>query len=257
MKKKAILILILVLAIGIGAFLVFRHYDEKECYDADNTQSLTLPEQIVDVFIDNKDVWLPNEKYIGTAVFCGFLDLDFDGILELVICETGGSGVYSTNKFYKINQTNKSVCEITLPQGERCKFDLCFPVSTKPKLLKLKDGSLAYFCTDFSQAGMQNSTKAESLLKCNGNTLETQKLFLVKTFIENEENSGYFYYQYDKEYSVDGGSFEKIVDEYLESNNDLNLKWQTRQTSELTDASDIEMRQKLLELYNAFSFDDK
>ena len=76
MKKKVLVIILLVLAIGIGGFFVFKHFDKAKCCDADTFLSINSPEQAVDVFIDNREVWLSDEKYIGTAVFCGFLEPD-------------------------------------------------------------------------------------------------------------------------------------------------------------------------------------
>lgn len=78
-------------------------------------------ESVADICIENRQVWEFGENSVGNCGYC-FIDLDFDGMPELVSTSTQGSGLFTTDFFYKIN-AEKSVVESLPLSGERqCGF---------------------------------------------------------------------------------------------------------------------------------------
>ena len=57
--------------------------------------------RIVDLFMDNYDVWSESALF-SDNISVSFLDIDFDGEPELTTKISGGSGMFTYLKFYKI-----------------------------------------------------------------------------------------------------------------------------------------------------------
>ena len=63
-------------------------------------------ESVADICIENRQVWEFGENSVGNCGYC-FIDLDFDGMPELVSTSTQGSGLFTTDFFYKISLTRR------------------------------------------------------------------------------------------------------------------------------------------------------
>ena len=97
---------------------------KTEQKDVTKEKSLST-EQVVDIYLENYDVWKHGNEEALVMGGCGYLllDMDFDGVCELVASQGAGSDVFSTNRFYRINQENK-VEEIAQPDDDIFGYDL-------------------------------------------------------------------------------------------------------------------------------------
>ena len=72
--------------------------------------------EAVRIYMDNKEVWeIIQDKNATSWYGYLFLDLDFDGTLELIASTNGGTDTHSNNRFYKLDTENKTVTELNFP----------------------------------------------------------------------------------------------------------------------------------------------
>ena len=229
------------------------------------------PEEAVDLYLTNKNVWWTDETdSFMSSVTCLFLDLDADGVLELVRSDQQGSGRFSYNDYYRIDPDTRQVVKMnrTSDLGESSDgggydFVSAMPGSY-PLLLKNKsDGSLAYFCHDFLRVTTGEYDNMEGLLYLRDGVVRSRYLFS-----EYFQAAGLYGNTADKtEYRVfgeDGSSDVPAIPEaeyrekrsaFLAEYEDLHLIFRTVSLQELGELTQADLRQTLLDLYLSFDYD--
>lgn len=108
-------------------------------------------EEAVQIYINNKDIWQADAQYADWYGYL-FLDLNFDGISELISCTTSGSGNFSENSFYTLDTENNTVVKLSLEEGQAFEWD--FSSTDYPKLYKNNEsGQMKYMVYDNCRAG--------------------------------------------------------------------------------------------------------
>ena len=108
-------------------------------------------ESVADICIENRQVWEFGENSIGNCGYC-FIDLDFDGMPELVSTSTQGSGLFTTDFFYKINAEKSAVESLPLSGNSNADFKLTAAQDGDyMKLLRDGDGNMFYFFCSYSR----------------------------------------------------------------------------------------------------------
>ncbi len=109
-------------------------------------------EEAVQIYLDNKDIW---ETKTDDTTWYGymFFDLNFDGTLELVAATNAGTGFYSDNKYYALDEETKTVKELTFPdKDEENQWD--FTGGDYPKVYRNNEtNQLKYMVYDHVRAG--------------------------------------------------------------------------------------------------------
>ena len=106
--------------------------------------------------MNNIEKWQidPDKTRMSMEGYCYvFLDLDFDGVLELIASEVQGSGRYSKNSFYRISDDKTSIELIPFDESvnQKNQCDLIFEDS--PVLYKNKStGNYEYIFCDYIRA---------------------------------------------------------------------------------------------------------
>lgn len=253
---------------------------------------IVSPVSATDIFIANMDEWIQGGVFAETDVDVnaetndgtdfdisdthssypvmdiadsygyGFLDLDFDGVLELVYSEMSGSGRYSANKYYRLNTETYVVEEVEMAsEDDESDYDISTMYPDYPKLLKNEsDGSMFYYCGDFLRV-----MTGEYLTTYGSLFMKDKKVAEKWIFSEYECEAGlegneealeeYNIYENGEWNPLTKEEYEKRSKEYFEENVDLNLKW-TFIDGRKFDAADRETKIKmLLEAYMSFSYD--
>ena len=220
--------------------------------------SLLTAEEIVDIYFRNQNVWLP-EVYMPMGGFRYiFLDLDFDGMLELVVNVNDGSGRYSTNTYFKINKNTKMIEEIKTDETDKPEFG--FDYGNEIKLVKNSStGKMRYYCVDFLRVSNWDYGSYYGVMCLENSKINTEVLF-CETFTAagaygNAEDVETFYYHVGgKSVEITKEDYNKRINAFFTENKDLNLKFEAVDGYEFGDATPSQQKAMLLKGYKAFSY---
>ena len=230
------------------------------------TAENVAPEEIVKMYMDNADVWANDSEGIDWFGYL-FLDLDFDGVLELVYTTCMGTGFYSYNKYYKLDTDTKTVSEIPFPdvvEDMQCDYTGI----DYPQLYKNNStGELKYMMYDNARDGLFRHTThlSELFLDENGNVSVNYLWSFDYTADEDNTNGTFTYTNYENNVAkeVDEETYDKTINQYETDNTNLNLQFKTiaghgtieTEYSNFAELDYDAQYELLLESYNAFSHD--
>ena len=221
-------------------------------------------EATVATFMAHKDVWIPDlSGYSVNSVEYGFLDLDFDGIPELIVDNYAGSGRYSYNTFFKADPDSGTVKEISCTVDyPEMGYDLFFLSGENgPRLLKNKEtGELCYYCIDFLRISTGDSVLYYGTMKYVGGQIACSVLFSEHTteagrYSNTEEINEYAFYQDGAETEIDGEAYAQKQDAFFAQYEDMDLRFGTVNMRDFNDADDKTRTAMLLEACRAFRYD--
>ncbi len=261
MKKVIALLLVLVLALSLSAC------GKKDSQAESNQNSVVekaskkevlSPESAADIYMSSKSIWMENPEYppMQGYGYC-LLDLDFDGILELINSVNDGSGRFSHNKYYSLNVEEQTVEEIQTAKPEEDSGLDFYYMSTETKLFKNRsDKTMFYVAADHVRAGAD-----EGGISYNECYIRNEKIY------SNELYAEYWHSDYDggtnekiEEYSFGGEEVSKVkyeqkMDDFLKENKDLKLEWEYVSGEEFDESDESKQKQLLLDAYQSFSYD--
>ena len=231
--------------------------------ETDAVKPSVSAETIVDIFLENRDVWeTALEEYEWNYASYGFLDLDFDGIPELIIHHSEGSGEDSDNRYYKANVDSRTVTRIN---GEEEDFDPGYDLfytneEIMPKLLKndITD-ELYYYCTDVSRMGIVGTSRRYGTMRITGESLLCNLLFFENTeaagFNDHEEElNEYKVYNNGEGEDVDVETYEQSMDDFFSQHENMDLHYKTIDCFDYHTAEEAEKREMLLGSCKAFRY---
>lgn len=234
--------------------------NRKEVYIVKDGKKVSIlsPESAVDIYMANKSTWMENPEYspMHGYGYC-LLDLDFDGVLELISSVCDGSGRYSYNKFYKINIKSSSIEEFKSEANQDDGGIDYYDSARDSKLLKNQTSGKKFYV--FKNYGHVSSK--EGILSYSESYMEKTK------FHENFLFSEYWHPDYDnnmddtvREYTFRGKKVSKTEYEqrtaaFYSENKDLNLVWTCIPGADFDKSDDSTQRQLLLNAYRGFSYD--
>ena len=234
--------------------------NRKEVYIVKDGKKVSIlsPESAVDIYMANKSIWMENPEYspMNGYGYC-LLDLDFDGVLELISSVCDGSGRYSYNKFYRINIKSSSIEEFKSEANQDDGGIDYYDSARDSKLLKNQTSGKKFYV--FKNYGHVSSK--EVILSYSESYMEKTK------FHENFLFSEYWHPDYDnnmddtvREYTFRGKKVSKTEYEqrtaaFYSENKDLNLVWTCIPGADFDKSDDSTQRQLLLNAYRGFSYD--
>lgn len=197
-------------------------------------------DKIIDIWMDNFDIWknLPTRLSNGAQV--GFLDLDFDGILELVTAYSDRSG--SELEFYRIEDavvTKLNTSMTYIP------FDVKLYYSSETD-------SIEYYGTDANSGGYNTyeDTFGSFAFK------SSQNMVVRTDYFANAAINGvakYYDCRSGKAIEITETEYNTCKENFMATLTDLHLNYKFVDIRKL---SDEEIKNKLLESYNTFSYDE-
>ncbi len=232
--------------------------DNKEEQNTDATDGILSPESAVDIYMANKSVWMENPEYMPMQGY-GYclLDLDFDGVLELINSTNDGSGRYSYNKFYRINLDKLTVEEFQA-QSEQQEggIDYCY-LAHQSKLLKNKStGNLFYLFEDYLRVSTEEGVESYAEVYMKDNILYENFLFSEYWHPDYDNNTTNEIREYNfKDDDVTKSEYEQKTNAFYSENKDMNLVWKCISGSEFDKGTDSTQKQLLLDAYRSYSYD--
>ena len=107
-----------------------------------------------DVIARNKDMWLTYMDYANDVQRYTVTDLDENGRLEIIVSSMGGTGNYSYNRFYEVNETFDGLVECTTDYEEgHSQPDICIINEESTRVFRDGEGKLHYVFTDWLKNG--------------------------------------------------------------------------------------------------------
>lgn len=218
------------------------------------------PAEAVKIYMNNIDTWqLDSEKFYMAGYRYLFLDLDFDGVLELVTNESQGSGRYSTNCFYKISDNNTVELipfDESVDKNNQC--DLLFDDS--PVLYKDNaTGEYQYvFCDYIRAGGGMDYFREEEYTYKNGkiyaNPLFAYEVIQAEVSESGEKEEYYTLFNLEEPEKVDKETYDKAVKDYEAQRTNLDLDFETIDGADFSEANNTVKSDMLLESYTDFSY---
>ena len=107
-----------------------------------------------DVIARNKDMWLTYMDYANDVQCYTVTDLDENGRLEIIVSSMGGTGNYSYNRFYEVNETFDGLVECATDYEEgNSQPDICIINEESTRVFRDGEGKLHYVFTDWLKNG--------------------------------------------------------------------------------------------------------
>ena len=219
------------------------------------------PEDCVDIYMDNSYVWLKRDtdKYDYTYYY-SFLDLDFDGVLEMLRTqEVQGTGFFTYNAYFKIDKSDESVYQIPVYlDGENRTYDGCgldYRLTDPLELYKNKTtGEYFYFGSDLWRSGIWENG-CENRILTYTYRINAKTIFSEYRYLENP-SSDYKTKYYAANTPVSKTDYDKKYKAYFDNCENLELKYSyANKTGEsLYAKSSATQRKLLLEAYKAFNY---
>ncbi len=217
-------------------------------------------DDIASVYMKNKSVWYKDyDNFVkdGYSSCYVFVDLDFDGIPELMTTGVAGSGVYSSNKFYKLNSTKDGVEEITYTADSEESYD--FIASEEfPKLLRNKqNGKYVYWCHDVCSAGAAfGHGTTHGMLEYSGGKVTQNDMFNSGVVREGGAERDYFNVITGSNYKkVSESEYNKSYDSFMSDYENADLKLTFVYANEFAGASASQQKEYFKSSIKGFGFD--
>ncbi len=273
MKKTLSLLLCLLMLASLLAACGTDKPDQSATQGTTNAPETTAPvhtadsaEAMVQIYMDNKDVWeiVQDEDSVSWYGYL-FLDLDFDGTLELICATNGGTNTHSNNKYYKLDTENKTVFELSFPdKNEDEQWD--FTGGDYPKVYRNNETKeLKYMVYDHIRGGDASFGMriGELTLDKNSNVI-SKNLWGFKYTMAEASDSGMeenVFQVYDTEGTLtntDEDTYNNTLSNYEQNNTLLDLEFRVVEgyASDYTysELSESEQFDLLLQGYNAYSY---
>lgn len=241
----------------IGALSLTIALSMGSCADSNQI----TPEKAIDIYMANKDKWMLTSSYgsMENSSY-GFLDLDFDGTLELAVNNISGTGIYSKNTYYKINQDTQTVEVIVKynPENKNGEYDINNSLYTK--LYKNNSGELFYYCHDYLRVSTGNVYVTFGTLSFDNDEIKEIVLFKehnCDTSIEGNEDlvNEYWYYENNVNIKTDESTYKSKQENFYSEHTDLYLMRENIYCSEFDSADEETQRELLLNSYKKFNYD--
>lgn len=208
-------------------------------------------EEVLEIFIDNSEIWKQELSYaMGGSIF--FLDLDRDNYPELITTTVQGTGLFSSNHYYKINPDTNSVTEIPCESG--IAYDGDFFTEGYPKLyMNLDTAEKFYVISDTMRAGMGAYSRAEGKIALNANgAIVSETLWGYDYTDAKISASGEEEYVYRVSgTTVEKETYEKTVSDFENTHKNIPIEFESINLAEFNEADESTQHQMLLDCYNS------
>jgi len=208
---------------------------------------------VISLYLLNYSEWKADAKNLSdNYYYYSFLDLDFDGVLELVTTVNTGSDLYSHNNYYRIDPYTRTIRTIGNREVKHDGGGMDLKGSTS--LYKNnQSGKITYYSDDTIRG---DGTYYGPLW------YEDQTVYSELPLVKRSESAasavnqgGFTYIYYLNDEKLTEAEYQQLVEDFKRENTNLNLQWSTIDGKEFDNADDSEQRKLLLDAYNSFTFD--
>lgn len=235
--------------------------EEAEIEQITEPQGTVTAEDIINVFMDNKYEWMLDDEYggyhDGQSWYYGFIDIDFDGIPELVSGGVDGSGRYTSFAFYKINSDFDGIEKIEHSGEEYEELDIVSSAESLELYRVNSSGEMMFWSLDYESAGAFGNYTSYGTFECNGNRItEEYYFFEANEYYEGETFSTYSIKKNDGMiYEVSEDEYNDAMDDFFAERTDLNLTVDYVSDAEFKELSKSEQKERLQTSLESFGYD--
>lgn len=104
MKSKIIIMLVCLFALTACDAGNKEEIIEEQSFDVELEEQNNLIEKQIELFSQQRDIWMEEMDYANERFSFTVVDLDSDGQIELIVSNYGGTGHYTYSRFYKIDE---------------------------------------------------------------------------------------------------------------------------------------------------------
>ena len=260
-KFEIVFFLVAIFAVAVvGVFVLVGQAKNNKAQEVQNTtlkESVLSPESAVDIYMAYSDLWMENPEYMPRFGY-GYclIDLDFDGVLELINSVTDGSNRGSFNKFYKINLESLAVEEIQLQlEDDSMEYDGVDYnyMSNNSKILKnTSTNELFYLFENYFQVTGEESILSYAECFMEDGEIYENYLFDEYRYLENGNQIVQYFFEGEE---VTKAEYESLTGDIYANNKDMSLVWEPIQGDKFDNSSYSEQRQMMLDAYRKFSYE--
>ncbi len=218
------------------------------------------PENVVKCFMDNKRVWCTGFTFDSTMYITSsdllFIDIDHDGILELMTTNISGSGYFSTTFYYKANLKDGYVYLVNSDYPEYDGLDLYKGY----KLYKnKKSNEYFYHGYNFYREGVYYNITSENFFYYKNAKITDKPLFWTENKLKSYDSNEYTtsYYNCMKgNLKISKSSYNTQRNNFFAGYKNLNLKYKEINVKDFIESSTTRQKNLLLESYKGYSHDE-
>ncbi len=221
--------------------------------NAADKEIIPTAKNVVACFMANKSVWY-NIDFFTTPYSnpqCTFLDLDHDGILELMTTKCEGTGWFSTTNYYKADLKNNRIHKMrsVYPEYDNLDFYKGYGLYRSKKT-----NQYYYHGYNYTRNGVYANGTSENFFWCEENVIQDKFLFFVlNNLIDGTANYTPTYYtMLDGEKVVSESVYNSQYKKFFADYTDMKLKYKAFSAKEFVNASEKQKTSMLLSSYNAF-----
>ncbi len=218
-------------------------------------ETVLTKEEIIDIYLSFVDTWAYKPEFppmIGYA-YC-LLDLDFDGICELVRSENDGSGRFSYNEYYRINSDERTVEKVSAPEQEYGDgYDIYYRDIDVKLLVSASDNTPFYFCSNYVRVSADEYGIFYGKMYMKNGELLTQPLF-GEYHIDSEGTHKYYIESQEGSAAVGEQQYDEARNRVFYDNYEATFSWNYIEGNEFDSADENEKRSLFEKCYNSFRF---
>ena len=136
------------------------------------------------IMAENKDMWTEDYESLGYTVNYAVTDLDKNGRYELIVSGMGGTGLYTTNRIFEINENYDGLTECILEFEDGVEPDLAY--YTLETYVE-EDGKIHYAVIDVERNNPYGSYEQIFDFVLEQGKVTTSEIASKETIIEDEE----------------------------------------------------------------------
>ena len=233
------------------------HYSEQIISDKDiNNEELNIIDNnTVRIFMNDFATWseainLYDRLSSSDTCEVGFLDLDFDNNLELIVHRQGGSGRYSYYYFFKINANDEKVEPMEIYYSKDY-MDI-IPDSLTKLYRNKATGEMAYYGIDVERFDSSNYINRFCSIGFFEEKVIVDYYYSLIYSLDENRNETVKYYNESSNAYMNESEFSVFKDKYMSNLEDMNLK---AKFTDIRNMSKEEITSVLLESYDEFDYD--
>lgn len=215
-------------------------------------------EDVVSIYMDNSDLWKQELEFaMGGAIL--FLDLDMDSYPELITTTVQGSGLFSSNHYYKVDPDTKTVKEIPCDTGIAYDGDL-FSVGYPKLYINNEKSGYFYMLSDTMRAGAGAYSRAEGIISLSENDEITSETLWGYDYSDGKFSASgkeeYTYRVHENGISktVDKDTYDKFIADFEEAYQVIDFEYSPIDIIEFNESDEDTQLQMLLDCYNSLMY---
>ena len=199
------------------------------------------------IMAENSDIWTEDYESMGEVVHYAVMDLDRNGRQELIVSGIGGTGLYTTNRVYEINEDYDGLNECILEFDDGVEPDLAYDVWDT---YMDEDYQFHYVVMDVERNNPYGSYEQIYDMSLQNGVVKTILIAAKETIIEEGEILPFIYTDSAGNVISEGAYENAVMDYFAECEKTVhNIGWQN---IEELGQNTKEIRNQLEESYDTF-----